>query len=514
MANEFDDVKEKELETRLKEVCDDGTLFRGVDEGKRPEAGGIQAISASQQSVIGSTLAGNIYVEEMIGKGGMSSVYKGRHTQIDRPVAIKIMHEHLVSEENALLRFQKEAQAAGKLDHPNVVKVADFRVGENGRSFLVMDYVPGISLSEAIAKQGVLSKDAALDLFSQACDALSHAHENGVVHRDLKPSNIMLVESADGGTQVKLLDFGIAKILPQHGGSGQKLTQTGEVFGSPLYMSPEQCMGKPLDLRSDIYSMGCLMYEALAGKPPIVGANTFETFFKHTTEMPASLRTHRADLDSVLQFDALILKAMAKNPSDRYQSMAQMKADLLRIGTIKEKNILQKARENVELQRRKGSARKSRLPLYAIAVACLLVLVVSFAGSGIFSKHQNWQELYVEGQEHFDRGEYEKAQSDFKQALSVSLTDSLEQKAIFRELVDLSRVADGVPGKEYENALAAAEDADFSEIDHELSGLLSRFKSSLKSNDNNRVESDSIAHEINDKAVRLIYGSSIERARA
>lgn len=505
---EQEKLKDKACEPRLREVRQEDTVLRN----DAPAPSDSKAIGGGGQAVIGSTLAGNIYVEELIGKGGMSSVFKGRHTQIDRPVAVKVMHEHLVSEENALLRFQKEAQAAGKLDHPNIVKVADFRVGEGGFSFLVMDYVPGVSLAQAIRKQGLLSCSQAVDIFSQACDALQHAHSHGVIHRDLKPSNIMLVdsESEDGKPQVKLLDFGIAKILPQHGGSGQKLTQTGEVFGSPLYMSPEQCMGKALDARSDIYSMGCLMYETLTGTPPIVGANTFETFFKHTTEMPASIKTHRSDLANYREIDAIILKAMAKNPADRYQTMAELKADLLALLEEKDRGFLEKARENMELARRRGSARKAVLPLPAIiAGAMVLVALVILAGGGgaLFFKQPGWQELYTEGQERVDAGQYEKAARDFQSALALSSQDKKSEKAVLRELRDLALIAGENP-ETFDRELKSRRNQDLSQARKDLSALVSRFE---RATAEERIQ---VAHEINEKIAALVYGDAGDRSLA
>jgi len=498
---EQEKLKEKAAEPRLREVRQEDTVL-GADAPASPES---KAIGGGSQAVIGSTLAGNIYVEELIGKGGMSSVFKGRHTQIDRPVAVKVMHEHLVSEENALLRFQKEAQAAGKLDHPNIVKVADFRVGEGGFSFLVMDYVPGVSLAQAIRKQGLLSCSQAVDIFSQACDALQHAHSHGVIHRDLKPSNIMLVDSEgeDGKPQVKLLDFGIAKILPQHGGSGQKLTQTGEVFGSPLYMSPEQCMGKTLDARSDIYSMGCLMYETLTGTPPIVGANTFETFFKHTTEMPASIKTHRSDLANYREIDAIILKAMAKNPADRYQSMAELKADLLALLKEKDRGFLERARENVELARRRGSARKAALPLPAMIAGLMLLVALATIGGTLFLKQPDWQELYTEGQERVDTGQYEKAARDFQSALALS-GSKMAEKAVLRELRDLALISGENP-EAFDRELKELREEDLGQARKDLASLFSRFQGASAG------ESIQIAHEINEKVALLIYGEAADR---
>src|SRR5262249_42826160 len=196
----------------------------------------------------------------------------------------------LMNEESYMQRFQKEAQAVGNLDHPNIVKVFDFGVDEKDRPYLVMDFLEGKTLGELIKTHGSLPMDQAVHIFEQACDSLDHAHGKGLVHRDLKPGNIMVVKGHRDDHSVKILDFGIAKIVGDGGAVSQTLTNTGEIFGSPLYMSPEQCQTGSLDLRSDIYSMGCLMYETLAGKPPLQGATAYETIYKHINEMPKPLR--------------------------------------------------------------------------------------------------------------------------------------------------------------------------------------------------------------------------------
>lgn len=291
-------------------------------------ADGTMLTTIANDILIGTTIAGRYQILSFIGRGGMSVVYKARHKYMERIAAIKMLHAHLVSNDKSLKRFQQEAQAASCLAHPNIMGVHDFGLTAQGQPYLVMDYLQGASLAEVIEKDGPLTAERAINLFIQACDALAHAHQKNVVHRDLKPSNIMLVEDADNPDFVKIVDFGIAKILPQAERQGQHLTQTGEVFGSPLYMSPEQCLSSDLDARSDVYSLGCVMYETLTGKVPLSGANMLETMYMHLNEPPLPFRKVRPDLSIPEDLEAIIFKTMEKLPKDRQQSMLELKEDL------------------------------------------------------------------------------------------------------------------------------------------------------------------------------------------
>ena len=241
---------------QIYETEGDVTNTRVVSKPALPESARIGEIIFERWKII-----------ERLGEGGMASVYKAHHLILDKVVAIKFLHRHLCSNPNSLRRFQQEGQAAGRLDHPNVIKVQDCAVTDDGRVFLVMDYLQGHSLSDKLKQDGPLSAEGALDLFIAVAEGLKHAHSNGVLHRDLKPSNVMVTDE----NEIKIVDFGIAKVLRDDGQpSLQNLTKTGEIFGSPSYMSPEQCLGQTVDARSDIYSMGCLMYEVLTDRKSVV----------------------------------------------------------------------------------------------------------------------------------------------------------------------------------------------------------------------------------------------------
>jgi serine/threonine protein kinase len=278
---------------------------------------------------IGTVLADKYQIISEVGRGGMSIVYKGRHALMDRTVAIKMLQAQLVSDQLSIKRFQQEAQAASCLAHPNVISVYDFGVSPNGQPYLVMDYLVGSSLSDIIRKDNHLEVSRALHIFIQACDALEHAHQKGVIHRDLKSSNIMLIEFEGKTDFVKVVDFGIAKLMPESGKQPQNLTQTGEIFGSPIYMSPEQCMGHILDARSDIYSMGAMVHEALTGQPPLMGDTIIDTMQMHVSVIPQSVEEVRPDLEFPPFLATIVLKALEKRAENRYQSMGEF-ADALR----------------------------------------------------------------------------------------------------------------------------------------------------------------------------------------
>ncbi|MCA0312814.1 MAG: serine/threonine protein kinase [Candidatus Melainabacteria bacterium] len=231
----------------------------------------------------GAVFAEKYEVIEALGSGGMSTVYKAKHKFLEKPVAIKLLNAHLASDGKAVQRFQLEAKAAYDLKHPNLISIYDFGISPDGQAYIVMDYLEGESLSDRIERHGKLPLMEALPIFADIASGLAYAHEHNVLHRDIKPSNVMLTSSESGATKALIVDFGLAK---NYEDDSLKLTQTGEIFGSPLYMSPEQCRGSVLDRRSDIYSFGCLMYETLTGYVPIRGTNALETFRLKCTEVP------------------------------------------------------------------------------------------------------------------------------------------------------------------------------------------------------------------------------------
>jgi serine/threonine protein kinase len=284
---------------------------------------------------VGSILEERYHVQALIGRGATCSVYQATDSQTQRSVAVKLMHSHLVTEEVVVNRFAQEAKTAQLLQHPNIVRVEEYNVSENGVPYLIMELVNGTSLHDVVKGAGWLPTARAFAIFSQVCAALAAAHEKSIVHRDLKPSNIMLTTTDGGDLLVKVLDFGIAKQISMDSDTNLRLTQAGEALGSLLYMSPEQCLDQDIDSRSDCYSMGCVMYETLTGKPPLCARTAFETMNKQISEMPERLDRVRPDLSWPASLQELVFKALAKNPADRYQNISQLQDDLKNVSSVK-----------------------------------------------------------------------------------------------------------------------------------------------------------------------------------
>ena len=284
------------------------------------------ALRRLEDPLIGQTLAGKYRIDKLIKTGGMGSVYRGKHVLMDKTVAIKVLRPSLAVDDAVVARFSREAKAASKISHPHAVSVTDFGEAENGVVFLVMEYLDGRTLKDVINSEGAMSLDEAVAIIRQVAGALDAAHSQGVVHRDLKSDNIMLV-SHNGDRWAKVLDFGIAKIQQPEGKRDMDITEANLVVGTPQYMSPEQCsqMG-PLDPRSDIYSLGIIVYEMLAGKVPFTGESPTVIMMKQVQDSPPSILKTRPELPE--EADKIIKRALAKQPLDRYQTAGDLSAAL------------------------------------------------------------------------------------------------------------------------------------------------------------------------------------------
>lgn len=282
-------------------------------------------VPTTPTDLLGQIVSGKYSIEEKLGEGGMGSVYQAYDGLMKRVVALKLLNQGRDISNESLQRFQQEATATSRLNHANIVRVHDFSVCDIHGPYLVMDLIDGEPLNCLIARKGRLDPQYVADIMIQVADGLQHAHEVGIVHRDLKPSNILVLSETGKTPSAKVVDFGIAKLQGDNL-EDLKLTKTGEVFGSPLYMSPEQCLADKLDRRSDIYSLGCVMYEALCGEPPFKGRNFGETVIKHTNETP---KAFPAELQIPNALKRIVFCALEKSPSDRYQSMAALKKELL-----------------------------------------------------------------------------------------------------------------------------------------------------------------------------------------
>lgn len=290
------------------------------------------AASAPAEFVVGQVVEGKYKVISLLGAGGIGSVYKVEQIFLRQLFALKTLNTQKASDQ-MIRRFHNEARTASALNHPNLVKVNDFGLVDGQQPYLVMDYVDGVTLGEFVRKNGVLNLEQVVACFSQICLGLSYAHDQGVVHRDIKLSNIMISTTIPFGEEgfVKVVDFGIAKLAYAEDGDFQALTNTGEIFGSPLYMSPEQCSGLAVDYRSDIYSLGCVLFEVLTGTTPFVGQNALATMMLHQTQPVPSLKEASLGKDFPPELEILVQKLLSKSPADRYQNLGVVANDLAQI---------------------------------------------------------------------------------------------------------------------------------------------------------------------------------------
>jgi serine/threonine protein kinase len=298
------------------------------------------AASAGSVSVVGSVIGGRYYVRRLIGEGGMGRVFEAEHIDIGRRVALKILHPAYSQTPDLVERLRREARAASKISHPNVVDVTDSGTTPDGAFFFVMEYLEGIELGELIYREGKLDVARALNIGAQIASAIQAAHEVNVIHRDLKPENVLIVTRDGQKDFVKVLDFGIAKSgtdsdleneKDTNGDLRRRLTSPGMTMGTPEYMAPEQAAGRPADPRSDVYAVGGLVYEMLSGKAPYEGQNFMEILHKKATTMPASLSTTREDVPPELE--AIVMRAMAREPDGRQRSMDEFGRELTNLAT-------------------------------------------------------------------------------------------------------------------------------------------------------------------------------------
>jgi len=283
-------------------------------------------MTTPNDTMIGTLAAGRYRVLKLLGEGGMGQVYLAEHVAIEKRVALKILRAEFAGKGEIVTRFQQEAISASRIKHPNVLDVFDFGQLENGCFFLAMEYLEGNDLADELSRRRVLGVAGGIRISMQICRALAAAHANGVVHRDMKPENVFLQRTADGEEIVKIVDFGIAQLRSKDAEVVQtkrRLTRTGMIFGTPEYMAPEQAGGKHADPRSDIYSVGIIMYEMFTGAVPFTGDTFLGVLAKHLsdpTPLPNAIYPEIA-ISSSLQ--AVIMRALEKDPSVRYQTMLE-----------------------------------------------------------------------------------------------------------------------------------------------------------------------------------------------
>jgi eukaryotic-like serine/threonine-protein kinase len=270
-------------------------------------------------ALVGRTLEDKYRLEELLGSGGMCHVYRAIHSQMGKQVAVKILKPHLAADPSLSRRFEQEARAASRIHHPNAINVMDYGIGEGNTPFIVMEFVNGITLGELIRQQGALPLERTANILRQICGALDSAHAVGVIHRDIKPDNIIIGDYGNSDW-VEVVDFGVAKIKED---LNRRVALTGDnvIVGTPRYMSPEQCEELPVDARSDIYSLGVVVYEMLAGAAPFKWDSSTRLLLAHATEPPEPLRTQRPDIPAAVE--AVVMRALEKDPARRPQSAGE-----------------------------------------------------------------------------------------------------------------------------------------------------------------------------------------------
>ena len=298
------------------------------------DSSGVQAATAlatqpheeAPELGIGSEIDGRYRVTELIGEGGMGKVYLAEHIEIGKRVALKVLHPSYSRMPDLVERFRREARAASKIGHPNIVDVTDSGATEGGSVYFVMEYLEGVELGSVIEREGALDVARALRITGQICRALSAAHREGIIHRDLKPENIFLITRGGEADVVKVLDFGIAKTTEAEAARERRLTSPGMAMGTPEYMAPEQAAGRPADARTDVYSLGAIMYEMVTGIPPYQGDNFMEILTKKATQDPPEPISIRAELPQPVS--DLVMASMSRSPEHRPQSMESLEYEL------------------------------------------------------------------------------------------------------------------------------------------------------------------------------------------
>jgi serine/threonine protein kinase len=331
-----------------------------------------------QDPLVGQTIAGRYWIERSIGEGAMGVVFAARHVSVGRPFAVKVLRGEMANDAELTARFFQEARAAGAIGNPHIVEVSDVGRLPDGSSYIVMELLQGRSLGGAISEvRGPLPLPRVLHLGAQIAHALAAAHAANVIHRDLKPENVMLVPRAGDPEFVKILDFGLAKI---EGASGAPMTRQGAVFGTPHYMSPEQGMGVRVEPRTDVYSLGVILYEMASGQCPFQGRNMNDIVRQHMVQPPVPLSALGRGIAVPPAFDALVLRCLAKRPDAR-PTMGEVAVELERFAT-NPAALAQSARGGAAARAPgRGALIASLLVLALIVVALVVGLVVVRARS-------------------------------------------------------------------------------------------------------------------------------------
>ncbi len=379
-----------------------------------------------EDTLVGTTIVGRYDVQQCLSKQPSSSLYKARHLLMDRAVTIRLL---TATDIQSVKRFQVEAKVASSLNHPNIITVLDFGVS-NGRPYLVTDYLQGKTLAELLRQHGQLSVSRTLDIFSQVCDAVTYAHKQDLLIRCLKPSQIFVFDTPDLKDFVKVVEFGISERLLEDGEEVKNLANKGVVNGDPRYLSPESVLAVKLDAKSDVFTVGCLMYETLVGRTPCDGKTAHEVMHRQLTKVPQAVREASGNKNISEAVERIVMRAIEKDPDQRYPSMEAMWTDI---------EVCKHGANQLRLSQKKKPAPKTDPALKKKRVMRVLGLSLSlFLGvalgiaiepfkESVLNPQQkkgpdrtSWQDLNHRGEEAFHRGEYKEAESLFGQALAKS----------------------------------------------------------------------------------------------
>jgi len=399
--------------------------------------------------LVGNVIAEHFRIDRRLAEGGMSAVYKARDLSLGRDVAIKVLLPGRHFTEESLMRFQREAKAVGILNHPNIVNVYEMNTFAEGEPYIAMEFVDGKTLFEHVHGTSGLPVDTTIDIMRQCAGALAYAHKQGIVHRDIKSGNIMLARALNGGWQPKLVDFGIARALEE---DAINLTRTGEIFGSPRYMSPEQCRGEKIDARTDIYSLGCAFFEALTGDVPFRGATALDTMRMHNDDAPQPPSSIRKGMPLAEELDRIVLKCLAKDRSHRYQTAEALEQELFTLSRQKKSSlgsVFRASLRRLPLSKKAGKAIGAKMFVaYVLVSAAVLIWVASSQVHRIFDYF--WSDFDYKGQIAFDAGDYKQAEEHFLNALKIAETFPLEKKKLdlITSLSELAELATAVGDKE------------------------------------------------------------------
>lgn len=389
-----------------------------------------------------STIDGRFEILSRLGEGGMGTVYRALHRDMDREVAIKLLKTSLTAGPEQTQRFRNEAQLISALNHPNIVSVYSIGVAETGAPYIAMELLDGKPLSELIKHCERRSYRELIPLFIQACAAIEHAHERGIIHRDIKPSNLIVLDTGgDSNAQIKVVDFGIAKAL-----EADDITQTQLVVGSVFYLSPGQCEGRGPDVQSDIYALGCSMFEALSGRPPFVGDIYFDTMQLHRTRMAPKVKDINPQSDIPDTLEQIVACCLSKSLSTRYACVADLRKDLA--GVLAGKSPTHIPSPEREFSSRTSSFHKRRL--VTVFGAILLAATAAASFTRLHSTTHSTTENFVDKQgekiqlrREFGRAFHDLSNQDFKSA-QVVFGEGLEKAKQLKDPLLICQAATGI----------------------------------------------------------------------